>query len=122
MSNPRPRINLKLLEGRSFVIGRHGHIFVDSITASNRHAEIRIIDQKIHLRDLDSTNGTFLVRNGSKVRFKKGFVKPAQRVVIGDKVRTIAELLSIANDFAALGGATTEIRIPEAQKKQKVKK
>ena len=117
MSNPKSRVNLKLLEGRSFVIGRHGHIFIDSITASNRHAEIRIVDQKILLRDLDSTNGTFLIRNGSKVRFKKGYVKPMQRIEIGGKTRTIAELLEIANDFAALGGATTEIQIPESSEK-----
>ena len=122
MSNSKPRVNLKLLEGRSFTIGRHGHIFIDSITASNRHAEIKIVDQKIHLRDLDSTNGTFLVGNGSKRRFKKGFVKPAQRVEIGGEIRTIAELLSIATDFAALGGAKTEIRIPETSQKRVIGK
>lgn len=120
MSNSKARINLKLLEGRSFTIGRHGHIFIDSITASNRHAEIRIIDQKIYLRDLDSTNGTFLVKNGSVVRFEKGFVKPTQRVVIGGQMRTVAELLAIANDFAELGGATTEIQLPEASNRRRV--
>ena len=46
MSKVRPAVNLKLIEGRSFILGRQGHIFIDSITASNQHAEIRIVTRK----------------------------------------------------------------------------
>lgn len=109
MSKNRPVVNLKLIEGRSFILGRQGHIFIDSITASNQHAELRIVNQKIYLRDLDSTNGTFLLKDGSLVRIKKGYVKPEQTIVIGGKAHTVTELLAIANDFAETGGATTEI-------------
>ena len=113
MTNKQSELDLKLIEGRSFIIGRQGHIFVDSITASNHHAEIRIVKQKIFLRDLDSTNGTFLLQNGSKHRFKKGYVKPQQTVVIGGKPHTVMELLAIARNFGELDGARTEIQIDE---------
>ena len=113
MPNNRSSQNLKLIEGRSFIIGRQGHIFIDSITASNHHAEIRIVNQKIYLRDLDSTNGTYLLQNGTKQRFKKGYVKPQQTVVIGGKPHTVLELLAIAKNFGDLDGARTEIQIDE---------
>jgi len=113
MPNDPSDLNLKLIEGRSFIIGRQGHIFIDSITASNHHAEIRVVNQKIFLRDLDSTNGTFLLQNGSKQRFRKGYVKPQQTVLIGGKPHTVKELLAIARDFGDLDGARTEIQIDE---------
>ena len=74
----RADVNLERFEGRSFILGREGHIYIDSTTASKQHAEIRIMDGRIHLRDLDSTNGTFLLRDNSKLRFDKGFVEPEQ--------------------------------------------
>jgi len=106
-------VDLKLIEGRSFILGRQGHIFIDSITASNHHAEIRIVNQKIYLRDLDSTNGTFLIKNGSRLRFRKGYVKPQQTVEIGGKSHTVMELLAIAKDFGEIDGAKTQIQLDE---------
>jgi len=113
MPNNRSHPKLKPIEGRSFIIGRQGHIFIDSITASNHHAEIRIVNQKIYLRDLDSTNGTYLLQNGSKYRFKKGYVRQQQTVVIGGIAHTVLELLAIARNFGDLDGARTEIQIDE---------
>jgi pSer/pThr/pTyr-binding forkhead associated (FHA) protein len=113
MPSNRSDQNIKLVEGRSFIIGRQGHIFIDSITASNHHAEIRVVNQKIYLRDLDSTNGTYLLQNGAKRRFHKGYVKPQQTIVIGGKPHTVLELLAIARDFGDLDGARTEIQIDE---------
>jgi pSer/pThr/pTyr-binding forkhead associated (FHA) protein len=118
MSTSKPGVNFKRIEGRSFILGRQGHIFIDSITASNQHAEIRIVNQKIYLRDLDSTNGTFLQKDGSLVRIKKGYVKPEQTIVIGGKAHTVMELLAIANDFAETEGATTEIQVSDDPRKQ----
>lgn len=106
-------VNLKLIEGRSFIIGRQGHIFIDSITASNHHAEIKVVNQKIYLRDLDSTNGTFLLKSGSRVRFDKGYVKPQQVVVIGGKRHTAMELLAIAGNFGEIDGAKTHIQLDD---------
>ncbi len=104
-------IDIESLEGRTFILGREGHIYIDSSTASKHHAEIRIFNGRIHLRDLDSTNGTYLIRNNKLVFFEKGYVNPLQPVVIGDQKYVIWDLLSIANDFVALDDAPTEIEL-----------
>ncbi len=102
-------VNLEALEGRVLILGRDGHIYIDSKTASKHHAEIRIIDGKIRLRDLDSTNGTFLLKNRKLVRFTEGFVNPLQPIVIGNKPYVINDLLKIANEFSAGDMDDTEI-------------
>ena len=95
----KPSINLELMEGRIFILGREGHVYIDSPTASKHHAEIRIIDGKVHLRDLGSTNGTFLLKNKTLIQFDKGFVNPQQPIVIGGNRYVIQNLLAIASDF-----------------------
>lgn len=107
MSN-KNRLNLKLMEGRTFIIGREGHIYIDSPIASKNHAEIRISNGKILLRDLDSTNGTYLVKNKKLVYFESGEVTLDQYISIGGKVHRINQLLAIANDFVADDDAETE--------------
>jgi hypothetical protein len=67
-------VNIELMDGRSFILGREGHIYVDSPTASKHHAEISIKGGKVFLRDLGSTNGTFLWKNKKLVKFDAGFV------------------------------------------------
>jgi pSer/pThr/pTyr-binding forkhead associated (FHA) protein len=103
------RAKLELMEGRSFILGREGHIYIDSPTASKHHAEIRIKDGKIYLRDLKSTNGTFLIKNKTLVQFDEGYVKPAQSIVIGKKVYVIEDLLAIASDFVGVDDNTTHV-------------
>jgi len=87
------------VEGRTFVVGREGHIYINSSTASKRHAEIKIIDGRIYLRDLKSTNGTYLLKNKRLVHFEEGYVNPLQPVMIGNQMHTIESLLTIASDF-----------------------
>lgn len=118
MSKPNQDLNLKLIEGRRFILGRQGHVFIDSATASNHHAEIRIVNQKLYLRDLDSTNGTFLIKNGAPVRLKKGYVKLEDIVLVGGVAKSVKDLLAIANDFAERDGATTEIQVVDDLRKQ----
>ena len=102
------------MEGRTFILGREGHIYIDSTTASKHHAEIKIIDGKIYLRDLGSTNGTFLRKNKTLVRFEEGFVNPLQPIVIGGQPYIINKLLEIANDFVAAADTTqTPVEIVE---------
>ena len=103
-------IDIGLLEGRSFVVGREGHIYINSQSASKRHAEIRIVNGRIYLRDLNSTNGTYLLKNKGMVYFEKGFVNPRQPVVIGDQIHTIESLLAIASEFVAVDDSPTHIR------------
>ena len=102
-------VNLEALEGRIFILGRDGHIYIDSPTASKHHAEIRIIGGKIRLRDLESTNGTFLLKNRKLVQFTEGFVNPLQPIVIGNKPYVINDLLKIATEFSAGNVDDTQI-------------
>jgi hypothetical protein len=50
-------IDFALLEGQTFIVGRAGNIFIRSPQASKFHAELKIVNGKVHLRDLNSTNG-----------------------------------------------------------------
>lgn len=111
MKNNKPNVNLEIIEGRSFIIGREGHIYIDSSTASKQHAELRVIDGRVHLRDLKSTNGTYLVKDRAWVRFDRGFVDPRQYVAIGGKIHMVMDLLAVANDFAVVDDGDTEIEI-----------
>ena len=111
MKNNKASVNLDLIEGRSFIVGREGHIYIDSPTASKQHARFRIIDGKVYLRDLDSTNGTFLIKDRAWIRFDRGFVDPQQSIAIGGKIHRVMDLLAIANDFAAVDEAETEIEL-----------
>jgi pSer/pThr/pTyr-binding forkhead associated (FHA) protein len=100
---------ISLMEGRTFIVGREGHIYIDSPSASKQHAEIRVINGRVFLRDLNSTNGTFLVKNRGMVHFDKGYVNPLQPVVIGDQRHTILDLLTIASDFASTDDSPTQV-------------
>lgn len=113
----KPSIDLESLEGRTFILGRDGHIYIESGTVSKHHAEIRILDGKIHLRDLDSTNGTFLLKNKMLVKFDKGFVSPLQQIVIGGKKYIVQDLLAIAKEFVAGDESKTEIETGEGPNK-----
>ena len=99
------------MEGKTFIIGREGHIYIDSGSASKHHAEIKVIDGKIHLRDLNSTNGTYLIKNKSLVHFDQGYVNPMQPVMIGDKIYRASELLAIAGEFYSGDDAVTEVNV-----------
>ena len=92
---------LKRIENRSYVIGREGHIYINDPTVSKQHAEIQVINGEIYLRDLGSTNGTFLVKNQRLLPFKEGYVQINQTVVLGNRHYTIQQLLEIAGAFAA---------------------
>ena len=104
------------MEGRNFILGREGHIFIDSGSASKHHAEIRVIDGKVYLRDLDSTNGTYILENKARVPFDAGYVDLQQSIVIGGKILVIQDLLAIAKNFAAVDDAETEVEITQSQK------
>ena len=115
--NDKPRANLELMEGRTFILGREGHIYIDAPTASKHHAEIRIENGKVILRDLKSTNGTFLLKNKTLIRFQEGVVDPRQPIVIGRHSYVIQDLLAIASDFVAVDENATRVELSEDWKK-----
>ena len=88
------------LEGRTFILGREGHIYISDPAVSKEHAELRVIDGRVHLRDLNSTNGIYLVKDDKPVRFKEGYVEPDQTVAIGTERHTVRGLLEIIGVFA----------------------
>lgn len=56
-----------LLDRELTTVGRHpeSHLFLDDVTVSRRHAEIRNDDGALTIRDLGSLNGTYV--NGDRV-------------------------------------------------------
>ena len=89
-----------IIEGYAYIIGINGHIYLDDPAVSRQHADIRIFKGRIILRDLNSTNGLHLFKNGVFEKFKKGFVQPEEQVLIGMKLYTPRDL------FAKLGFLT----------------
>ena len=89
------------IEGRTYTIGREGHIRIDDSSLSRGHAEIKFVDGKIRLRDLGSTNGTYLVVGKETVGISESFVIPEQRVVIGNGHYTVKELLAMVGIIAS---------------------
>ena len=89
-------IDFALMEGKTFIVGRAGHIFINSPKASKYHAELKIVNGKVHLRDLNSTNGTYLVKNGKLVLFSEGWVHKRQIIDIGGDRHLVQSLLAIA--------------------------
>ena len=88
-----------LMEGRTYIVGREGHIYINDPAVSKYHAEITIIDGEVYLKDLGSTNGTYLVKNRQLIYFKEGFVHLKQPVVLGNQKFTIENLLEIVGLF-----------------------
>lgn len=102
-------IDIGLMEGRTYILGREGHVYIDSPAVSRHHAEIEIIKGRIYLRDLNSTNGTYLLKGKRLIHFERGYVNPLQPIVIGDQGHIIQDLLAIVRDFAASDDAITEV-------------
>jgi hypothetical protein len=90
------------MDGQTYIIGRNGDICIDSPAVSKRHAAIIIKSGRIYLRDLNSTNGTYLINNDKLVNFKEGYVKPNQPIVIGNVKCTVYSLLAFIGDNPAL--------------------
>jgi len=114
-----PELNIDVLEGRTYILGRQGHIYLDSPVASKQHAEISIRDGKIYLRDLDSKNGIRVLENGKLVKFESGYVGLRQSIVIGKRTYVIQDLLAFASDFVVSDDNTTRLEAPKWNKKNR---
>ncbi len=93
--------NVEFIEGRTFIVGREGHIYINDKSVSRKHAEIKLIDGEIRMRDLDSSNGTYVVKENRVVQFKEAILKPEHTVVFGQKAYTVKSLLAIIGIFTA---------------------
>lgn len=116
--NDNLSVDIGLLEGRTYIIGRDGHIYIDSPVVSQQHAEIKIINGRVYLRDLNSTNGTYLLRKNRLVFFTEGYVNLLQPIMIGDQKHTIQGLLAVAGDFVNSDEFPTQIQATDRHGKQ----
>jgi len=113
--------NWGLTDGQTYIISRRGpvamdgHIYMDSPSVSRPHASMKIKNGRVHLRDLDSTNGTYIVEDDSLVPLQEGYVKPNQPIMIGRVKCTIHNLLAIAGVYSA-----SEEETPEFEDTQKI--
>jgi hypothetical protein len=92
-------------EGRPYTIGREGQIRIDDSSLSRGHAEIRFVDGRLRLRDLGSTNGTFLVIDDDLIRIKESYVAPCQEIVLGTRKYTVKALLALAGVYVSYSEA-----------------
>ena len=83
-----PRLGPEARKGR-----RNTQIWLNHDTVSNVHAELDVLNGQFFLKDLNSTNGTYLEEEGRKVRFQEGYVGLDQVVFLGDHRCTVRELL-----------------------------
>lgn len=93
--------SLRFIEGQPCTIGRDGRIRIDDPCLSRGHAEIRFVNGKLRLRDLGSTNGTFLVESNRLIAVEECYVGPNQKVVLGSQQYTIKALLALAGIYVS---------------------
>lgn len=79
---------------RSYIIGRAGDISLYDDTVSRRHACLEIDGDRLILRDLDSRNGTYELRDKVLVPFTQGAVTRDQVFAFGECVRSVLQLLA----------------------------
>jgi len=111
--------DLGLTEGQTYIISRkddvcmEGYIYLDSPTVSRPHAALKIKNGRVYLRDLGSTNGTYIVDNDGLISFEEGYVKPNQPMMIGEVKCTIQSLIAITGVYSAPENNTLDIQETE---------
>lgn len=96
------------MENCYYTIGREGQISLHDQTVSKQHAEIQIKNGEIYLRDLNSTNGTFLVKNNRLVPFAEGYIQLRQIIAFGNVRTSVEKLLEMAgaDEVRSVDGTT----------------
>jgi hypothetical protein len=106
--------NLGLIDGKTYIISRESdtyiesYIYIKSPSVSRPHLKMKIKNGRIYLRDLNSTNGTYLIENDSLVPFEEGYVSSHQPLVIGAVKCTILSLLKIAGVYSASNNTASD--------------
>ena len=108
------------IEGHPCTIGRDGQIRIGDPSLSRGHAEIRLIDGRLKLRDLGSTNGTYLVLDNKLVAIDECYVAPNQRVVMGSRMYTVKALLARVGIYVSYSNVTGLVVRSEVADRQAV--
>jgi len=88
------------MEGRTYIIGRAGQLRIDDSSVSRSHADITFIDGMIKIRDLCSTNGTFIEKDDKFVRCQEAYISPNTRLKIGTGLYSVKGLLAVSGIYA----------------------
>ena len=92
----------------SFIIGRSpkARVVLSSRTVSSEHLEVTLFparnviggfSEEVELRDLDSTNGSFIYRDGTPVRFTSTLATYDDVLLLGSERCSVAQLVQEAN-------------------------
>ena len=87
------------MSSQTYIIGRAGDVVLYDDTVSRRHASLEIDGDRVTLRDLDSRNGTYLIRDKALLPFSSGVVTSDQVFAFGECVRSVAQLLTVIRDL-----------------------
>jgi len=83
--------------------GTGNHVILADATVSRVHFEIEREGDLYTVRDLDSTNGTFL----EETRIREGFLRPGSRIRAGEvllRFVPMAESIQLVSDMESFGG------------------
>jgi hypothetical protein len=92
-----PGANRVILIGR----GSDCDVVLPDDTVSRRHAELRLESQGWTLFDLDSSNGTFVKRDGAEARCQQGLVTARDILRFGSVTTTLPQIFEKAGLFKA---------------------
>jgi pSer/pThr/pTyr-binding forkhead associated (FHA) protein len=95
------QMEIESLNNKTYIIGRQGHISISDPAVSKQHAELQVINGEVFIRDLGSTNGTYLVKNKRLVPIQSGYVQINQLILLGNEQYTIRALLEMAGNLAS---------------------
>lgn len=93
---------------KTYTIGRAGDITLYDDTVSRRHACLEVEGETLFLRDLESRNGTFEIRDKTLVPFSEGEVTIDQVFAFGECVRSVAQLLKTVEPDSELVAETAD--------------
>ena len=111
--SPAQPIRLLAVSKKSYIIGRAGDIALYDDTVSRRHARLDLNGDECFLTDLESRNGTYLIRDKQLLPFTKGPVTHDLVFAFGECVRTMSQLLgSIPGREAATSAGAASMPAP----------
>jgi pSer/pThr/pTyr-binding forkhead associated (FHA) protein len=113
-----PKPPLRLDPGREVVMGRSRscELTLDAGQASRRHAAVRFADGRFRVRDLGSTNGTFL--NGESLKAERA-LRPGDRIEIGGTNVTFCQVDEAMEDVMSDPGEGETILMTRPRLKEK---